>query len=127
MKKLTAIAATALMVLAMAAPAWADTVSAGGMVAGTGSDQVTVAGSASLATGPAPQLPFGSDLVVTGNPVPPSPFAQGVNVPFEINEGLAGVGPIQDDVVADSFFFGGDFATAGPGALSVEAEDTFTP
>ena len=123
MKGLTAIAATSLMVLAMAAPAWADTVSTSGLVAGPFSENITVAGSPALATGPAPELPLGTDIAVAGNPVPPNPFALGLNDPFTTNFGVAGVGPVEDDVIAESNFFGGDFATAGPGALDATVEE----
>jgi hypothetical protein len=123
MKRLTAIAATVLMVLAMAAPASADTVSVGGLVAGPFSDNITVAGSPALASGPTPQLPLGTDIAAAGNPFPPNPFALGVNVPLNENLAVAGVGPFEDDVVAQSSFFGGDFATAGSGALDVEVDN----
>lgn len=123
MKRLAAIAATALVVLAMAAPASADTVSVGGLVAGPFSENITVAGSPALATGPVADLPLGTDIAAAGNPIPPSPFALGVNVPLDENVALAGVGAAEDDVVAQSSFFGDDFATAGPGALDVTVED----
>ncbi len=113
MKRLMAIAATAAMVLAMAAPASADTVSVGGLVAGPISENITVAGSPALAGGPAPTLPLGTDIAVAGNPFPPNPFALGVNEPLNSNFAVAGVGPVENDVVAESTFFGGDFATAG--------------
>ncbi len=122
MKRLMAIAATVSMVLAMAAPASADTVTAGGQVAGPISENITVAGSPALASGPVFPLPAGTDIAVAGNPFPPNPFALSVNEPLNVNFALAGVGPVQDDVIAQSSFFGGDFATAGPGSLDATVD-----
>jgi len=117
--------ATALMLTAMlvgAAPALADTVTVGDVVAGPISDFVTVAGFSPIEQGPTGNAPLGTDVAAAGNPVPPNPFALGANLPFESNEALGGVGPVKNDVVAQSRFFGGDFTQAQIGNLSTDTQ-----
>jgi hypothetical protein len=118
--------ATALMLTAMlvgAAPALADTSSVGNLIAGTVAGGAAVAGSENLTdiTGP-PNLPIGSDTAFAGNPVPPNPVAAGINLTFERNFAVGGVGPARNDVVAESDFFGGDFTHTRIGNLSADTQ-----
>jgi hypothetical protein len=117
--------ATALMLTAMlvgAAPALADT-SVGNLFAGTVAGGAAAAGSENLTniTAP-PNLPIGSDAAFAGNPAPPNTFAAGVNESFRSNLALGGVGPVRNDVVAESDFFGGDFTQANLGNLSADTQ-----
>jgi hypothetical protein len=116
---------TALMLTAMlvgAAPALADA-SVGNLFAGTVAGGAAAAGSQNLTdiTAP-PNLPPGSDAAFAGNIVPPNTFAAGINTTFESNLALGGVGPVRNDVVAESSFFGGDFTQAGFGNLSADTD-----
>jgi hypothetical protein len=116
---------TALMLTAMlvgATPALADTVSVGDVVAGPISDFVTVAGFSPIEEGPTGNAPLGTDVAAAGNPVPPKPFALSANLPFESNVAVGGVGPVKNDVVAESHFFGGDFTQANLGNLSADTQ-----
>ncbi|HJQ29457.1 MAG TPA: hypothetical protein VJ827_08955 [Rubrobacter sp.] len=121
-KVLLATAAMLAMMLATAGMASADPVRVGDVVAGPISDFVTVAGFSPIEQGPTGNAPFGTDLAAAGNPVPPNPFAVGANLPFEVNAAIGGVGPVENDVVAESRFFGGDFTQARLGNLSADTE-----
>lgn len=92
----------------MALPASAETASVGNLIADAPAGQG-----------------FGTDIAVAGNPVPPNPFALGVNDPFDVNFALGGVGPVEDDVAAGSAFLDHNFAEGGPGNVSVDAENGF--
>jgi hypothetical protein len=125
-RKLAVLVAAAMVLTAMlvgAAPALADTSSVGNLFAGTVAGGAAVAGSENLTdiTGP-PNLPIGSDTAFAGNPVPPNPVAAGINVAFESNLAIGGVGPARNDVVAESDFFGGDFTQARIGNLSADTQ-----
>lgn len=108
MKKLVAMAVMLAAMLAVALPASAETASVGNWIADAPAGQG-----------------FGTDIAVAGNPVPPNPFALGVNDPFDVNFALGGVGPVEDDVIAGSEFLGTNFATGGPGNVNADAEDNF--
>ena len=108
MKKLIAMATMLAVMLAVALPATAESASVGNLIA-------------DAPTG----LPFGTDVAAAGNPVPPHPFALGVNEPFDFDVALGGVGPAQDDVIALDEFLGTESATGGPGNVNVDAEDAF--
>lgn len=86
------------------------------MVAGPLSENVTVAGDAVLldARNP-PDLPFGTDVSLAGNQIPPNVYAEGTNLPLNANQALAAVGPEANDVVAANEFFGGDSLDGRPG------------
>jgi hypothetical protein len=122
MRRLVAMASMLAAMLVCAAPALADTVSVGDVVAGPISDFVTVAGFSPIEQGPTGNAPLGTDLAAAGNPVPPNPFALGANLPFESNVAVGGVGPVENDVVAESHFFGGDFTQAQIGSLSADTQ-----
>jgi len=115
-----AMAAMLAMMLASAGMAAADPVMVGDVVAGPISNNITVAGFSPIEEGPTGNVPWGTNAAAAGNPIPPNPFALGVNVPLESNGALAGVGPVANDVVAESFFFGGDSTEAGFGNLSAD-------
>ena len=117
-----AMAAMLAMMLASAGMAAADPVMVGDVVAGPISNNITVAGFSPIEEGPTGNAPWGTDLAVAGNPIPPNPFALGANLPFEVNAAVGGVGPVQNDVVAESRFFGGDFTQANIGKLSTDTE-----
>lgn len=121
LKRLSVVLALGMM-LALSAPAWADPVTVGDVVAGPVTENITVAGFSPIEEGPTGNAPWGTDLAVTGNPIPPNPFALGANLPFEANVAVGGVGPIENDVVAESHFFGGDFTQAQIGDLSADTE-----
>jgi hypothetical protein len=122
MRRLVAMASMLAAMLVCAAPALADTVGVGDVVAGPISDFVTVAGFSPIEQGPTGNAPLGTDLAAAGNPVPPNPFAVGANLPFESNVAVGGVGPVENDVVAESHFFGGDFTQAQIGSLSADTQ-----
>lgn len=100
MKKLAVLGVMLATLLASAAPAWADTVAAGGLIAGELEGGAVVAGSPNLANG-APTLGFGEDAAGAGNFS--GAFAIGLNSPFEGNFGLAVSGP-GGEVFADDVF-----------------------
>lgn len=106
MRKLIMLGVMLAMMLVFAAPAFADTVTAGGMIAGELPGGAAVAGSPNLAIG-APTLGPGEDAAGAGNFN--NTFAIGLNDPFESNFGLA---------VGDSF---GTAAFAESGFLSSNA------
>ena len=125
-RKLAVLVAAAMVLTAMlvgAAPALADTSSVGNLFAGTVAGGAAVAGSENLTdiTGP-PNLPIGSDTAFAGNRVPPNPVAAGINLTFERNFAIGGVGPARNDVVAESDFFGGDFTHTRIGNLSADTQ-----
>lgn len=124
MKRLVMVASVLATTLAFAGTASADPVTVGNLVAGPVGENATAAGSAKLVDtlDPPANLPLGTDAAAAGDPVPPAPYAQGVNVTFEYNEALGGVGPEADDVVAGSAFFGGDFTQASIGSLSADTD-----
>jgi hypothetical protein len=97
-----------LVMLALALPASAETASVGNWIADAPAGEG-----------------FGTDIAVAGNPVPPNPFALGVNDSLDVNLALGGVGPVEDDVVAGSEFLGTNFAEGGPGNANVDAENDF--
>jgi hypothetical protein len=125
MRKAILVAVMLAVTLAMAAPASAQTVEMGDLVAGPISESITVAGNPNLAEGPIPELPLGSDAAAAGAAVPPNPFAGSVNLSFDVDFAVSGVGAEEDDVVAGSDFLGNDFVETGSGALSIEFEDGF--
>ncbi len=124
MRRIAVVGVMLAMILAFAAPSWADTVTAGGLIAGELEGGAVVAGSPNLAVG-APTLSFGQDAAAAGNLAPPNALAFGINDPFEVNFAAAGVGPVEDDVVAGSVFVGTNFTEAGFGNLDAGTEDTF--
>lgn len=123
MKKLITTAFVLAATLALVQPASAAPLQAGNLVAGSLSENVTVAGDAVLldARNP-PDLPFGTDVSLAGNPIPPNVYAEGTNLPLDANQALAAVGPEANDVVAANEFIGGDFTQAGIGNLSADTE-----
>jgi len=122
MRKRLSVGLAMGMMLALSAPALADPVTVGNVVAGPISENITVAGFSPIEEGPTGNAPWGTDLAVAGNPIPPNPFALGANLPFEVNAAVGGVGPVENDVVAESRFFGGDFTQANIGNLSNDTE-----
>lgn len=100
MKRLTVLGVMLAMMLAFAAPAWADTVTAGGLIAGELEGGAVVAGSPNLANG-APTLSFGEDAAGAGSFT--GTFAIGQNAPFEANFGLAVSGPGEGVFIEDVF------------------------
>lgn len=100
MKKLAVLGMMLSMMLAFAAPAWADTVAAGGLIAGELEGGAVVAGSPNLANG-APTLSFGEDAAGAGNFS--GAFAIGLNSPFEANLGIAVSGPAGGVFAEDVF------------------------
>lgn len=100
MRKLVMLGVMLAMMLAFAAPAWADTVTAGGLIAGELEGGAVVAGSPNLAQG-APNLGFGEDAAGAGSFT--SNFAIGFNVPLEFNFGLAVASPAEPVFVEDVF------------------------
>jgi hypothetical protein len=122
MRRLLVMASMLAAMLVCAAPALADTVTVGDVVAGPISDFVTVAGFSPIEQGPTGNAPLGTDAAFVGNPVPPNSFAFGANLPFESNVAVGGVGPVRNDVVAESSFFGGDFTQARLGNLSADTQ-----
>lgn len=125
MRKLILMAVMLAMILMVAAPASADTVTADGLIAGTLEGGVVVAGNQNLTVG-APTLSFGEDAAAAGDLVPPGVFAGSFNTPFTVNIADAGVGTtIEDDVFAGSAFLDTNFVEAGSGSLSVDTEVGF--
>jgi hypothetical protein len=122
MRKLVVLVSMLAAMMVSMAPALADPVSVGNVKAGPISEFVTVAGFSPIEQGPTGNAPWGTDLAAAGNPVPPNPFALGANLPFEVNVAVGGVGPVRNDVVAESHFFGGDFTQAGFGNLSADTD-----
>lgn len=100
MRKLAVLAVMLAMVLMMAAPASADTVTAGGLIAGELEGGAVVAGSPNLAQG-APNLSFGEDAAGAGGFS--STFAIGFNVPLEFNLGIAVASPAEPVFAEDIF------------------------
>lgn len=100
MKKLVVLGVMLVMMLALAAPAWADTVTAGGLIAGELEGGAVVAGSPNLANG-APTLSFGEDAAGAGDFS--SAFAIGFNVPLEFNLGIAVASPPEGAFAEDIF------------------------
>jgi hypothetical protein len=122
MRRLLVMASMLAAMVVCAAPALADTVTVGDVVAGPISENITVAGFSPIEEGSIGEAPWGTDFAVAGNPIPPHPFALGANLPFDENVALGGVGPAQNDVVAASEFFGGDFTQARIGNLSADTQ-----
>lgn len=100
MRKLILIAVILAVTLGMAAPAWADTVTAGGLIAGELDGGAVVAGSPNLAQD-APNLAFGADAAGAGDFS--STFAVGFNAPFEFNFAVAAASP-GEEIFADDIF-----------------------
>lgn len=100
MRKLVMLGVMLAMMLAFAAPAWADTVTAGGLIAGELDGGAVVAGSPNLAQG-APNLGFGQDAAGAGDFS--STFAIGFNVPLEFNFAVAAASPGEEIFVEDVF------------------------
>lgn len=112
------------LILALASPALAQTVQVGNQVAGPINENATVAGNEALADLPIPpNLPWGTDGAFAGHPVPPNPFAAGINQTFVFDVAAAGVGAEENDVVAGSEFLGPNYYQAGWGNLSVSSEN----
>lgn len=103
MRKLITLGVMLAMVLAFAAPAWADTVTAGGLIAGTLPGGAVVAGSPDLAVG-APNLGLGEDAAGAGDP--DNTAALGVNDPFVSDFALAAGGSFDNAVFTESDFLG---------------------
>lgn len=110
MRKIMLLAAMLAMLLVMAAPAPADTVATGGLIAGTADNGLVVAGNPNLLDDPAADVNLapGADIAAAGDLVPPGVFATGVNIPFTVDFGVAGVAAEDDDVVIQSNFLGTD-------------------
>jgi hypothetical protein len=100
MKKLVVLGIMVAATLALATPAWADTVTAGGLIAGELEGGAVVAGSPNLAQG-APNLGFGQDAAGAGNFG--STFAIGFNVPLQFNLGIAAASPPEEVIAEDVF------------------------
>ncbi len=100
MRKLILMAVMLTVTLGMATPAWADTVTAGGLIAGELDGGAVVAGSPNLANG-APNLSFGEDAAGAGDFS--STFAIGFNVPLEFNFAVAAASPGEEIFVDDIF------------------------
>jgi hypothetical protein len=123
-KRITALLMVLGLIVALASPALAQTVTVGNQVAGPISENVTVAGNEALADLPVPpNLPLGTDAAIVGNPIPPNPVAGGVNLTFDYNEAVAGVAAPEDDVLAASEFLGPNSYQAVWGNLSVSTEN----
>lgn len=127
MKRLMTLLMVMTMMLVLAAPAWADTVTAGGLISGTAGNGVVVAGNPNLLDDPAASadLPVGTDIAAAGDLVPPGVFAAGVNIPFEVDFGVAGMGALEDDTFIQSDFLGTDLVETGFGNLSADTENGF--
>ena len=121
-RKLVVLGVMLAMVLAVAMPAWADTVSAGGQIAGELEGGAVVAGSPNLAIG-APTLGPGEDAAGAGNFN--SAFAIGLNDPFEFNFGVAVGGSFEHSSYAESAFLDYNLALANSGGLEVDADAAF--
>lgn len=115
--RITALLAVLGLVLAAAAPASADTVRVGNLVAGELEGGTVVAGSPNLTVG-APTLGPGDDVAGAGN-FATNTFAVGFNEAFEFNYGVAAAGSA-DFAFAQSDFLGNDFVFAASGSLSAD-------
>lgn len=125
MRKLILMAVMLAMILMVAAPASADTVTADGLIAGTLEGGVVVAGDPNLVNATTFLVP-GEDAAAAGDFVPPGVFAGGLNTPFKLNITEAGVGtPVEDDVFAGSAFLDTNFVEAGSGSLALDMEVEF--
>lgn len=119
MRKLVMLGVMLAMILAFAAPALADTVTADGLIAGELEGGAVVAGSPNLAIG-APTLGLGQDAAGAGDFN--DAFAIGLNDPFAFNLGIA-VGDSSNAFAASGFLDNAVFVQSGN--LQLEFEDTF--
>lgn len=129
MRRLMMLLMVTAMMLVFVAPASADVLEAGGLIAGTADSGLVVAGDPNLLDDPAAtaDLPPGTDAAGAGN-LTVGPFAGGANVPFAVNFADAGVGPvIENDSVAVNTFVGNSVAETGFGNPNADAESGASP